>query len=217
MSKFAAIIYDVDGTLINSEPLHVKAWDETLKKHNHSLADLPQTFLRTMAGKKPIAIAEGMIDELHLPTDPSSFLQAKTDLFRTYADTELEAMPGAIESVHMFHSSGYKLGIGTSLDRTFVYQILAKFSIQNEFTAIVTGDQVKHGKPDPATYLQVAKALSVNPHECLVFEDAQSGVESAKAAGMYCIGVENPFAEPQDLSQADKIVTSLGEARDLLY
>jgi len=209
MIKIHAIVYDVDGTLINSEPLHVEAWKQTLINQGHAISELSVGFLGTMAGKKPIAIAEGMVTELNINTSAEQFLNEKTDLFFSMAHESLEAMPGAIESVERLSTVGFRLAIGTSLDRGFLDAVLNKFNIADMFEVIVTGDEITKGKPDPETYFKVFEKLNLEPSSCVVLEDARSGVEAAKASGALCIAVENVGAEPQDLSSADLIVQSL--------
>lgn len=214
MAKITTVIYDVDGTLINSEPLHVEAWRRALLAEGRSMDSLSSEFLQTMAGKKPSVIAKGMVNELGIRASVEQFLQAKTDIFLSLVQTSLEAMPGAVGSVKRFNAAGYKLAIGTSLDRAFVHSVLFKFGISNVFDVVVTGDEITKGKPDPETYLVVADKLGVAPAECLVLEDAQTGVVAAKASGAFCIAIENVNAAPQDLSEADMIVRSLGEVSE---
>ncbi len=215
-SKISAVIYDVDGTMVNSEPLHVAAWDSALQTYGHELMDLSDNFRATMAGKKPIVIAEGMVQELELDVDPCDFLETKSVLFLEKVRTELEGMPGVVESVQRFSQGGHKLAIGTSLDREYINLILNKLGLTGSFEVIVTGDQIKNGKPHPETYLMVAQKLGLDPSECAVLEDATSGIKSAKAAGMWCIAVENKNAVPQDTSEADVVVYSLDEVTSKL-
>jgi HAD superfamily hydrolase (TIGR01509 family) len=216
MTKVIAVIYDVDGTLINSEPLHVEAWKRALITEGKTIDSLSSEFLQTMAGKKPAVIAKGMIDELSIDISAEQFLKEKTDTLLSLVETSLEAMPGAIESVKRLKTAGYKLAIGTSLDRAFINTVLSKFGISDAFEVIVTGDEITKGKPDPETYLQAAAKLHVKPSECLVLEDAQTGVAAAKASGAFCIGVEDVNAAPQNLSEADVIVHSLDEVTEAI-
>lgn len=208
MINIKAIIYDVDGTLINSEPVHVRAWDSALQHYNHRVSDLSHGLQSTMAGKKPLVIAQIMIDELQLPIDAKTLLKYKTDTFMALADT-IDFMPGAVDSIKRFKIAGYKLGIGTSLDREYLAQLLNRQNILDLFDSIVTGDQVANGKPHPETYLTVANTLDLEPSECLVLEDATSGVKAAKSAGVWCIAIKNHNAVNQDLSNADITVSSL--------
>lgn len=215
-SEIRAVIYDVDGTMVNSEPLHVAAWDETLHRYGFSLSDLSEEFQATMAGKKPIAIAEGMVNELHIAIEPQAFLETKAELFLKAVKNDLTGMPGVTESVNRLEDAGYELAIGTSLERDYINLVLTKLGLSDSFKVIVTGDQIKNGKPHPETYMTVAEKLSKRPNECVVLEDAKSGIQSAKAAGAWCIAVENQDATPQDTSEADVVVRSLDEVTDEL-
>jgi HAD superfamily hydrolase (TIGR01509 family) len=155
-----------------------------------------------------------MVDELGIQVSPEEFLKRKTDIFLSLVQTSLEPMPGAVESVRRLKSAGYRLAIGTSLDRTFIGLVLGKFGIGGMFEAIVTGDEITNGKPDPETYLRVAAKLDVRSSECLVLEDAYTGVAAAKASGAICIAIKNVNAAPQSLGEADEIVHSLDEVTE---
>lgn len=211
MKIIEAIIYDVDGTLVNSEPLHVSAWDSALHQYGSALGNLSSEFVQKMAGKKPIVIATEMVEVLGLPIKPDVLLQRKTADYLDLASSELKPMDGAIESIKLLGGAGYRLAIGTSLDRLLLGKILSHLGVENDFEVKVTGDQIKQGKPNPETYNKVAELLGVPPEACLVFEDAQSGIQSAKAAGMWCIAVENPDAIKQDTSDADRTLNSFAE------
>jgi len=108
-------------------------------------------------------------------------------------------------------AAGYHLAIGTSLDVSLLDSVLCHLNVANEFEVKITDDQISKGKPDPETYLKVIELLQLSPNECLVLEDAQSGIESAKAAGAWCIAVENINAIKQNTSSADDVVSSLLE------
>ena len=131
--------------------------------------------------------------------------------------TDLQGMPGIVDSIKRLKKDGYKLGIGTSLTRNYLTIVLDKLNVSQFFDVIVTGDEITNGKPHPDTYLTVAKKLGVQPNECVVIEDAKSGIQSAKAAGCVCIAIKNPNALPQDTTQADKVISSLDEiTKDLI-
>lgn len=211
MSKIKAVIYDVDGTMVNSEPLHVAAWDQALREYGFELLNLSESFRETMAGKKPIVIAQEMVEELTLPTVTENFLALKSSFFLEKAREHLEGMPGVVESVHRFKDAGYKLAIGTSLDKDYLDLILNRLNLAGLFDAIVTGDQIKNGKPHPETYVTVFERLELEPTECVVLEDAQTGIQSAKAAGALCIAIINNDAVTQRTEEADIVVSSLNE------
>jgi beta-phosphoglucomutase len=211
MSNIKAVIYDVDGTLVNSEPLHVAAWDLALKHYGSSLNSLSEAFVRTMAGKKPIVIASEMTESLSINVLPGDLLKLKTSMYLKLAGEQLKPMSGAVKSIKELKDAGYRLAIGTSLDDSLLNTILHQLNITDDFEAKVTGNQISKGKPDPETYLKVIELLQLSPDECVVLEDAQSGIRSAKAAGAWCIAVENADAIKQDTSEADATVASLLE------
>jgi len=206
-----AVIYDVDGTMVNSEPLHVAAWDKALQSHGHRLSDLSQEFQATMAGKKPIAIAEGMVSELGLSISSQQLMTAKSKLFLESTKTDLRGMQGVKASVQRCKQAGLLLAIGTSLDRDYVDLVLTRLGLRDVFDVIVTGDQIEHGKPHPETYLTVCDQLRLQPSECVVIEDAQSGIQAAKAAGTWCVAVTDIAAMSQDTTEADVTISSLDD------
>lgn len=205
-----AVIYDVDGTLINSEPLHMSAWDDALKQYGSSLRRLPDSFRASMAGRKPLVIASDMSSHLHLPVSGDQLLATKAAMLLQAVKTGVEEMPGTVSSVKRFHGAGLMLGIGAALDRNYVGLVLKMLGILDLFAAIVSGDQIAHGKPDPETYTTVVQLLGLTPAECVVLEDAKSGIASAKGAGCFCIAISNPQA-PAEIGRADQIVTSWDE------
>jgi beta-phosphoglucomutase-like phosphatase (HAD superfamily) len=210
-----AIGYDVDGTMVDSEPLHVASWHETLKLNGRKFEDLPADFQATMAGRKPLAIAAFMVESLKIPVTPEAFLTQKHATFMEKVRTDLRPMPGVVDSIKRF-AGKYMLGIGTSLDRAYIDIVLDGLGVAEEFSVIVTGDEIKHGKPDPETYQMLATRMGIQPQEMIVLEDATSGIASAKAAGCWCIAIENLNAVQQDTSQADIVVHSLNEITENL-
>jgi beta-phosphoglucomutase-like phosphatase (HAD superfamily) len=211
--KITAIGYDVDGTMVDSEPLHVAAWNETLEANGGRFENLPEAFQHTMAGRKPLAIATYMVETLHLSTTAEDFLAQKREKFMDKVHKDLRPMPGVVESARRF-AGKYALGIGTSLDHEYVDLVLHKLGLMDVFSVIVTGDDVTHGKPDPETYLTLADRMKISPMHMMILEDATSGIASAKSAGCWCIAVENLAAAPQDTSRADLVVHSLNEVND---
>jgi beta-phosphoglucomutase-like phosphatase (HAD superfamily) len=208
-----AIGYDVDGTMVDSEPLHVAAWRETLAINGRTSEELPEDFQHTMAGRKPLAIATFMVENLNLSVAPSDFLSQKHTNFMDKVRTDLRPMPGVVDSVRRF-AGKYVLGIGTSLDRAYVDLVLDGLGVTDAFSVIVTGDEIKNGKPDPETYLTLSSRMRIRPQQMAVFEDAASGIASAKNAGCWCVAIENLEAAPQDTSRADIVVHSLNEVTD---
>ncbi len=207
----SAIIYDLDDTMVNSDPLHARAWQELLKDFGHNFSSLPEDLRAGFIGRRVIDIISELIDHLNLQAPKEMLYQKRTDLFLAMIQNELEPLPGMLESLKRFKSEGYKLAIASSGAKKYIELILKKFQIASYFDAVITGDDVKIGKPHPDAYLTAAKKLNVDPASCVVFEDATKGIQSAKAAGCICIAIENSNIPPQDFREADLVVKSLNE------
>lgn len=211
MRTIKAVIYDVDGTLIDSEPLHNRAWDEALTARGSSLESLSNSFIAKMPGKKPLVIADSMVKELQLDVTAEQLLSNKTDAYLRLIKSHLRALPGAISSITRCKEQGLLLAIGTSIDRKLLDVILKQLRIAEHFDVIVTGDDVQKGKPHPEIYLTVLKKLGLSPNEAVVFEDSDSGIRAAKAAGIWCVAVSPSSERANEHPLADATISSFDE------
>ncbi len=123
----------------------------------------------------------------------------------------MKPSPGFHELVNRLAQAGMRLALASNSDRIHVDRVVDQLGIRGFFDLIVTGDQVPQGKPGPDIYLLAVSQLNVLPRECVALEDSQPGIESAKAAGLYCIAVPTLFTRHQDLSRADLIGSFLEE------
>lgn len=206
-----AVIYDMDGLFADSESLHTVAWNEFLKRFGHKITDVPDEIRRGFTG---IRVIDGMIqvnEILKLGDNIEKLYREREKVWVEIVKEKLELMPGAMESLKLFKSIGLKTTITSSGSNEYIQTVLDKFSLREYFDVVITGDDVKKGKPDPEPYLAACEKLGMKPEECLVLEDAEKGVRSAKAAGCKCIGIDNPDTPPQNLSKADLTLNSLGE------
>lgn len=206
-----AVIYDMDGLMINSEPVHIIAWNKFLSEYNHSMNELPQELRSNFIGMRLVEVVKEVVSAFKLDVDPEMFQIKRDEIFLKLMREKTESMPGLFESLKLFKENNFKIALTSSGTTEYINLILKKLDIQNYFNVIVSGNDVKTGKPDPEPYLVTTKKLELNTKECLVLEDAKNGIESAKAAGCKCIAIKNPHNPPQDLSQADVILNSLEE------
>jgi HAD superfamily hydrolase (TIGR01509 family) len=204
-----AVIYDLDDLMVNSDPIHILAWEMLLKEFNHSFSEIPLEIRTTFIGKRIIDISKDIITALKIETDFDSFYKKRINLFLQIVRDKLEAMPGLIQSINLFKSKNLKIALASSGERRYIDLVLDKFNIRNYYDVIVSGDSVKKGKPDPETYLVACEKLGYKPEDCVVLEDAKNGIESAKSAGCKCIAIINLNTPVQDHSKADLILNSL--------
>ena len=183
---FAGYIFDLDGTLIDTMPLHYRAWDKAMRA-----AGLPhpldEDFFYRLGGVPTRRVAELFGEHYGLKLDPDLVFHAKETLF-----TELQADAKLIEPVVDFarkmHAT-HPMAIASGGPRMIVNRSLEITGLAPLFKAVVTADDVQHGKPSPDMFLLAAKLLGVTPEHCLVFEDAEPGIKGALAAGMKVVRV----------------------------
>jgi len=202
----AAVIFDLDGLLADTEILHCRAWQTTLKGHGITLtADFYRDWwVRQGRGISDLAMSK------KLSIDVAS-LQAEKDVqFARLVDNDCVAMTGALELLD--HLEGRKkLAVASSSWANAVQSVLGKLGIAKRFDTIVTGNEVRKAKPFPDVFLLAAQRLGIAAGQCVVLEDAEKGVLAAKTAKMKCIAVPNGCTADNDFSQATRVVASLHE------
>jgi HAD superfamily hydrolase (TIGR01509 family) len=208
---FDAIIFDHDGTLVDTELPDFLAWEMLYQEHGATITiehwaavavghmnGLDQLFTELIAQGGP-----------HLT--PPTLRQRLEQLWPLTLDS-VGLMPGVEPLLVHLQAAGYPLAIATASDRSWVTRWLTRFQLQPYFKAIATSNDVPNGKPAPDVYLLAARQLGVAPQRCLVFEDSLAGLQAAKAAGMVVVAVPSPATQSLDFSQADHIIPSLEHA-----
>ena len=208
------MIFDFDETIIDLEPQHTAAHEALCRTMESDYAAMPESF-RKGSGRRIIDDVREM--RAHFGwAEPEEELFALRQRFfdEICARAELVPMPGAVELIAALRERCATLAITSSAVRSSIEAILVRLGLREAFSLIVDGSEVTHGKPDPQAYLVTARKLGVAPETCVVVEDSEVGVLSAKRAGMFCIAVRNPNAQlRQDLSAADLVVQSMWEVR----
>lgn len=189
-----AIIFDMDGVLCDSEPFMCQA-GVALFQERFQLHVTPEDFVPFFgAGDDRYigGVAEKYGVKANLPAD-------KDRLYALYLQIihgQLKPLPGVAEFIHAARQRGLKLAVGTSADRIKLEGNLRELSLPLEtFDVIVTGSQVARKKPHPDLYLQAVKELGLSPSQCLVIEDAPSGLEAARSAGCFALGMTSSFSQ----------------------
>jgi len=207
-TTISAVVFDLDGLLIDSESLQQWAWREYASRHGKTLE--PDMF-HQMLGMRNVDAVEIAIRLLELPVTGDVALRDRDAIFLAAVPGAILPLPGAIELIEMLRSQGIPLALATSGHRRYVDLALESAGLANLFDVEVTADLVTRGKPDPEVYLQAARLLDIAPQHCLALEDAPNGILSAKAAGMMCFAVPGETDQPLDYSAADAVLGSLAE------
>lgn len=204
-----AVVFDLDGLLVDSEPLQIAAWDAFLARYGQRL---DAAFLGELFGLRVWDSARVIGERFALPLTVDEIVAQRDDLFLASLADNLEPMPGARELIDALRHRGVPMALATSGHRRYVDAVLDQLGWADSFAVEVTGDMVTHGKPAPDIYLAAAEGLELSPASCLALEDAPHGVASAKAAGMICLAIPNAMtAALPGFDLADAVLDSLDD------
>jgi beta-phosphoglucomutase family hydrolase len=203
MNINGAVLWDMDGTLVDSAEYHWQAWRENMARAGFSITH--EQFLATF-GQRNDSILRQWLGEKATPAVIQRMGDAKEELYRQIVrDRGLAALPGALEWVQLLQTGGWRQAIASAAPRANIETILDVLEAAECFQAIVSAEDVYRGKPDPEVFLIAASKLGVATEHCIVVEDAEHGIEAAHTAGMKSIGVSQ---NGMQLS-ADIVVNSL--------
>lgn len=209
MSQLTAVVFDLDGVLIDSEQL----WDDVREQlarerggrwHERAQAD--------MMGMSSTEWSRYMHDVIGLAEAPEEISAEVVRRLLAVYRVSLPLLPGAVEAVERL-AERWPLGLASSSNREVIDAVLEQAEIAGHFRAAVSSEEVAHGKPAPDVYVEAARRLRVDPGRCAAVEDSRNGIRSARAAEMRVIAIPNPHYPPSDdtLALADVVLRSLDE------
>lgn len=184
---YQAVIFDLDGTLIDSEPVWFEVYQQLLKKYGKGYE--PE-FHAQLLGRSGLDCSQRIINHYQLSTTPQELLSEREPIKeRIFSVTKIQARPGIGELLKELSSAGIKLGIATASPPAYRDRVLTEVGIRQYFTEFVSGEEVKNPKPAPDIYLKVCHLFGFQAPQCLAVEDGQAGVDSAVAAGIDVLGI----------------------------
>lgn len=196
LKDIEAVIFDIDGTLIDSMWIWTDIDDLFLVKYG---LKEPEGFHEGMEGKSYSETAQYFLDLFpSLPHTREELEQEWYDMAYEIYTTQMELKKGAYDFIMEMHKRGIKLGIATSNHRELAEGMLKHNKVFEYFDSIWTSGDVNAGKPNPAVYLRVAEDMGIAPAKCLVFEDVPNGILAGKNAGMKVCAIEDAFSKPQE-------------------
>ena len=206
--KISAVIFDLDGTLIDSEGAWALAFNDVLKELGYTSID-NHPHISGVSLKKNW---EMLLPKFSIKTN-KTFEQLEVLTNNSYVNhlSSVSLMPGATEFIESLKESGAKIGLATSTNWLIADKIFEKLGLKETFDSVTTGEEAVNPKPDPDILLIEADKLGVNEENCLVIEDSPSGVTAAHRAGMKVIAVEDGEDDQPDLSGADLVVGGFAE------
>ncbi len=199
----------MDGVIIDSEPIHQQLEDEMFAEQNfHITEDEHKDFV----GTSTIDMWTKIGKKHKLTKSPQELLMSGREMFwKALEEDKVPLVEGALDLIKLFYNNNFLVHVASSATRPTVDKVLGYFNIKKYFKYRIGGDEVSKSKPEPEIFMKSAKQSNSSPKNCLVIEDSGNGVAAAKAAGMFCIGFDNPARGAQNLSQADRVANKLSE------
>ena len=186
--NYGALLFDLDGTLVDSMPAHNQAWIQVLKKYG---VDISEDILYKMAGIPNFRTAEIFIADYSIDVQPEQIVEQKEDLFvKSFKD--LQKIPAVAALAEKFYKI-LPLGIVSGSSRARIIESLEITNLTHLFNCIVSSDDTERGKPFPEPYELAARLLGVDSKTCLVFEDGAAGIEAALSAKMNVVYVKDGY------------------------
>lgn len=205
------VIFDMDGVLIDSEPIHWKVNQDYFESIGTPVTE--DHYSDNFVGLPLDQMLVQLKEKFNLPKSVEQMLKENLEnLYEAFSTVPIEAVTGVTELIETLKKTNLNLAVGSSSDPALISIILKRIGLKNYFTHTVSGFEVERGKPEPDLFLHIAALFQVKPESCLVIEDSALGVLAARRAGMQVVGVQNGTSGNQDLSKADLVISGFSES-----
>lgn len=204
------VIFDMDGVIVDTEPVHHYAYHEHFKELN---IDVTPEMYASYTGNSTRNIFQKLKERFELQADVEDLILRKRHLFNEAFDTkeDLFLIEGVEDLIKDLHKNGIQLILASSASKTTIDRVFNRFDLHQYFTHKVSGEDFPKSKPHPAIF-EHAASLSVAPKEsCIVIEDSTNGIQASVSAGIFCVGYNSFHSKDQDLSKANTIVQHFNE------
>ncbi len=207
MSKLQAVIFDMDGVIIDSEPIHYKV---NQKLYEELEIEVSKEEYNNFIGISNTDHWNHLKEKYNLTDSIEDLIDKQNNQnVKHLQGSDEEPILGIVQLLEDLEINNIKIGLASSSSLRYIKAVTEKFAIDDYFSIMVSGENMDRGKPHPDIFLEAADRLGVDTANCVVIEDSEHGVQAAKSAGMKCIGFINPNSGNQDLSLADSLVDSM--------
>lgn len=204
------VIFDMDGVIVDTEPVHYFAY---MKHFKHLNIDVTDEMYASFTGFSTKNTYQKLKETFNLLDEVDGLVDYKRELFNNAFDEkeDLDLLPGVKDLIADLHSNGMQLIVASSASNVTINRVFNRFGLHQYFSHIVSGEDFPQSKPHPAIFLKAAELSGCPVEECIVIEDSTNGIKAAKAAGIYCVGYKSEHSKMQDISQADLIINHFDE------
>lgn len=208
-----AVIFDMDGLMIDSEPIALEAWRALAGEHGR---EVPTELYQQVIGETPIYGVRHLRSALDLPFEDQELLEEYWSRRTSLMCAKVQPSEGLVELLELLRANGVAAAVASNSPCDYVLAVLRALSLEGYFECVLSSEDVDRGKPAPDVYRSALECLRVSADETLVLEDSPAGIEAAKAAGLTCYAVPNGELAHLDFSAADRVFASLLEVAALL-
>lgn len=205
-----AVLFDMDGVIIDSEPLHKHAYQLMFSEVGIEVSD---ALYESFTGKATLPICQTLCEQFSLAHAPETLVAIKRKYFKALFEdsSELQLLDGVLERIQEYHRQGLSLVLASSASMPNIDRIFRRFDLDRYFTAKLSGADLKASKPHPEIFIRAAEASGYAREHCLVIEDSTNGIKAAKAAGIFCVAYKSEHSKNQDYRLADRVINHFRE------
>ena len=200
----------MDGVIVNSEPLHKKAYYNMFKDFK---LDVSESLYESFTGKSTYSICEQLCLKFNLSITPYELVNSKRKHFKYIFenDKSFKMIDGAYELIKEYYKNNLKLVLASSASMSTINKVFEKFDLDKFFVAKISGADLKQSKPNPEIFLKAAKISGHNKKDCIVIEDSTNGIIAANSAGIFCVGYKSKNSINQNYSLADLVISNFNQ------
>lgn len=207
-----SVLFDMDGVIVNTEPLHRKAYYKMFEDLGIEVSD---EFYSTFTGASTKAVMQSIINHFDLQNSVEELSQIKRNYFKDYFDhdPDFDLLPGVKELIIHYYENNIKLVLASSAHINTINWVFEKFDLEKYFVGKISGADLQESKPNPEIFEIAAKIANEAQENCMVIEDSTNGIIAANRAGIFCAAYKSEHSKLQDYSSADILISDFSELR----
>ncbi|EGV45058.1 HAD family phosphatase [Bizionia argentinensis JUB59] len=200
-----AVLFDMDGVIVDTEPLHYKAYYGMFNALN---LDVSEQHYQSFTGQSTINVCRQLCSHFELKNAPEELVQIKRNIFKGLfvSDESLKLIDGVLELIQDYHKNNVTLILASSASMQTIESVFNRFELDQYFKAKLSGADLKASKPHPEIFLKAAETSGYKKEHCLVIEDSTNGIKAAHAAGIFCVGYKSFHSKNQNYELANLVI-----------
>jgi len=215
MKTISCVIFDMDGVIVDTEPLHKKAYFKTFESLG---LNVPETLYHSLTGSSTINAFQKLVAHYQLTDDPQKLVLRKRAFFVTLfeSDPSLTLIDGVEEIIKYFYNKGITLVLASSASMETINRVFTRFDLNQYFIKKLSGADLEKSKPHPEIFEKAAISANTPKENCIVIEDSDNGILAANNAGIYCVGYKSEHSKLQTLATADLVIQDFNELKKFI-